>query len=105
MTVYNSESLYITCSQDVKDRIDKLKQVISALEDQAIIAAGSSDISEYTLNDGQIIIKTAYRSPDAIAKAIFSFEKILNRLINRCSGQSITTLRDAHSFNNLRGNY
>lgn len=102
MTYYESESLYFTCSTTAIERLQRLEQIIIALENQAIIGAANSDISEYTLNDGQVTIKTAYRSMKEIADAIDRFQAIYNRLKNKCMGTSIVSLRDARSFNLLQ---
>lgn len=98
MALYDSESMYIVCSTSTQERLARIEAVIIALENQALIAAGDSNISEYSLNDGQVTIRTAYRSPDSIAKAINVYEAMYQRLFNRCGGLNIVRLRDARSF-------
>jgi len=104
MAVFESEVCFISCSQSQIDRANRIMQVIIALENQSLEAAGNSDISEYSLDDGQIRIKTAYRTPEEIAKAIDHYEKIYNRIVARCSGTRIVSLRDARAFNLNSGN-
>ena len=102
MTYYESESLYFSCSTTAIERLKRLEQIIIALENQAIIAASNADVSEYSLNDGQVTIRTAYRNMEEIAKAIDRFQAIYNRLKNKCMGTSIVSLRDFRSFNLLQ---
>lgn len=104
MATEYTERCYITCSTTTQERIARLQQVIEALENQAINAAGNADLNSYSLNDGQIIIRTDYRNPTEIADAIEVYEKILIRLINRCSNTRIFTVRDARSLN-IRNGY
>jgi len=99
MADYESEACYITCSASMLERADRIKQVIIALENQAIIAAENSDIADYSLNDGLINIRTAYRTPTEIANAIDRYEKIYERIIARCSGTRVFSLRDSKAFN------
>jgi len=102
MTYFESEATYIVASQDEQDRLMRLRQVIVALENQLILAAADSNIDEYSLNDGQVTIRSKYRNPDDIIKAINSLEAIYNRLFYKTSGQHIVALRDARSFNTLQ---
>lgn len=102
MTYFESEATYIVASQDDQDRLNRLKQVITALENQMIVAATDSNIDEYSLNDGQVTIRTKYRNPDDILKSINTLEAIYNRLFYKLSGQHIVSLRDARSFNTLQ---
>jgi len=104
MALYESESFYIAATTDDLARLDRLKQIIVALENQMIIAAGDVNIADYSLNDGQVTIRTAYRDPTTIARAIDRFEFIYNRLASRLSNTNIVSLRDAKSFN-LRQRY
>lgn len=96
-----TESEFIVCAQSIRDRMDRIGQILTKLEEQMILAVEDVAVSEYTLNDGQVVIKTAYRSPESIAKAIDHYERIYNRLANRCNGR-IFTLKDARSFNYLQ---
>ena len=102
MAIFDSESLYITCSTDAIERLARLKQIIISLDTQMIVAAGDVNIADYSLHDGQVIIRTAYRDPTTIAKAIERFELIYNRLANKCNGTSIISLRDARALNLLQ---
>lgn len=86
MAIYRTITSYISCDSDTKAKIARIDAIIEALEDQLLIAAGSSDIDEYRLDDGQTIIKTVFRDPTIIEDTI---QKLLNRktrLQNICVG-------------------
>lgn len=104
-TTYDDTNSFILCSENLKDKIERLETVVSMLIDQSIVGAGNADVSEYMLNDGQIIIKEVYRSPTAIAEAIDRYDKILNRLRARCSGTRIVRRQDSRTYNYLQFRY
>ena len=96
-----NEAQFILCAQSERDRMTRIGQIITALENQMILAATKVDVQDYSLNDGQVTIRTAYRSPREIAKAIRDFELIYNTLANRCRGR-IYTFKSARAFNLLQ---
>ena len=93
-----TEAEYITNSQGIADRYTRICTIITALENQQIAVIANSDVQEYSLNDGQTVIKTVYRSPDSIAKAIEQYEKIKNRIHAQMTGQRVMRLADAGSI-------
>ncbi len=93
-----TEYEYIIDSTGLKQRYDRVTEIITALENQMILAAGNSTTEEYELNDGQIKIRTLYRNPDSISKAIDSFEKIRNRILAELTGTRRMRLADAESI-------
>ena len=95
-----TEYEYIIDSTSIKQRYDRIVQIITALENQQIAAVTNSDVEEYEINDGQIKIRTLYRSASTIAKAIHDYEVILNRLEQQLAGTRIVALRDASSIRN-----
>lgn len=103
MAEYSSESIYITASESDVERLNRIDAIIVALENRALLSADKMDMEEYHLNDGQITIRTTYRSVDAIAKAIDSFMKIRARIASRITGTRILTLRDARELNGRYG--
>lgn len=97
---------YITCSVNTQQRLERIAEIIELLETKAIASVENMDVQEYTLNDGQVTLKTSYRSVKEIGDAIDGFERIYNRLFNRCTGTNIVSLRDAKAFNlNSRNGY
>ena len=93
-----TEYQYIINSTDLKERYDRICQIVVALEEQQLAAVGNSDIDEYTLDDGQTKIKTVYRNPESIAKAILRYEQICNRILQELTGTGIVALRDAKAI-------
>ena len=81
-----NEILYIESSASLKEKIARYDIIIAALCAQSTIAAAGSDISEYEINDGQVKIKTIYRSVTAISDAILKFEALRGRALNKLNG-------------------
>ncbi len=98
---YDSAAIFIQTAKCLEDKITKIDLIITALEDIAITGAGTDNLDEYELNDGQIKIKTSYRGVDAIAKSINEFERIRQRYVNRLNGR-ITRLVDGKNFQGPR---
>lgn len=85
-----TEKLYIENATTLEDRVNRYGQIIDALELQILqVAAGNSDIEEYSLDDGQIKIKTIYRSIDSMQKGIAVMERSRQRLINQLNGRQM----------------
>jgi len=77
---------YINLSTNIKQKLARIDAVIDALESTELTAAGSADIEEYRLDDGQTIIKTIFKSSDSIEKYISALEKRKTRILNRAYG-------------------
>lgn len=86
MAIYTYITDYISCDTDTKAKIARIDAIITALEDQELIAASNSDIEEYRLDDGQTIIKTIFRDPVIIEKTIHALTRRKKRLQNECVG-------------------
>ena len=54
-------------------------------------------ISEYQLDDGQVKIRTAYRSIKEVEDGILALERMKHLYLNRLNGR-ITILRDEKSY-------
>ncbi|HMI01620.1 MAG TPA: hypothetical protein VK541_04015 [Pedobacter sp.] len=72
-----------------------IDKAILLLADNIDGAAGN--ISSYELDDGQVRIKTGYRSMADIESGIKSLERMKQLYINRLYGRSVT-LRDSRTF-------
>jgi hypothetical protein len=94
---------YILSAKTLQDKIIKIDQVISALEDAAILGAVNEVRSEYKLNDGQTIIQQTFRGTAGIATAINNFEAIKQRYKNQLEGRTVR-LMDSKNFPNY-GSY
>lgn len=99
-----TEYQYVIDSPNLKARYDRLSQIITALENQQLAMVGKSGTLKYSLNDGQTMISTEYRSSAEIAAAITEYEKIRNRVLSELTGTRVKRLADAESVqsNGLR---
>lgn len=85
-----SEIFYIESAQSLIDKVDRYDRIIDALGvHMENVALGNIDISEYSLDDGQVKISTTYRDPMAIAKAINSFTALRNSAYNNLNGRAV----------------
>jgi hypothetical protein len=97
MVVYESARLFIESATTLEAKIAAIDSIIDGLYAAAATAAGKDDISEYSLNDGQVIIKTVYRGAEAIGKAVKIYEQQRQMYINRLNGRHIW-LKDKKNF-------
>jgi len=100
-----TEYQYIIDSKSLKERYDRLCQIIAALELQMVSASANADIESYSLDDGQTRINTTYRSSESIAKAILGFEQIKTRVMEQLLGTRVVALRDAKTIQSYGNNY
>jgi len=84
-----NETLYIEGATTLEARLLRITQIIEALELRAVEAVANEDVEEYSIDDGQIKIKTAYRGLENIAKAIQAYEIIKQRILNKLNGRSM----------------
>jgi len=101
MIYYDSADIYIESATSTRDKIIRIKAIITALENSALKAAANGNISEYSLDDGQTKIRTAYRNPAEVANSITAFDTILQRYINKLNPR-IVRLVDHKNFRNGR---
>lgn len=101
MQIYDSAQIYIASATTLREKIVKINAIIDALESTALKAASTDNITEYSLDDGQTKIKTAYRGAAAIEASILAFTRIRNRYINELNGRMVR-LVDRKSFNQGR---
>ena len=97
MVIFESASLYLDSSKTLKERIKKFDEIIAALEVSELKAAETGNIQSYSLNDGQTVINTTYRSSIEIATSIMAFERQRERLINKLNGRTFR-LMDSKNF-------
>lgn len=101
MVTYDSANIYIQCATTLEGKIARIDAIITALEDTALKAAANDNISEYSLNDGQTIIRTVYKGADAVLNSIMAFEKIKQMYVNRLNGR-VFRLVDGKNFTGRR---
>jgi len=84
-----TETIYIQSASSIQDRIARLDQIITALELRMIDNSENLNIEEYRINDGQIQIQTEYQDLDNIQKAIFGYERLKEKYINKLNGRGM----------------
>ena len=95
---YDTAAIYIDRPASLCDKIERIDTIIDALLTNALVSAGKANIEEYSLNDGQTVIREKYRSSVDIEKAIFAFEKVKQVYVNRLNGRMVR-LVDGKSIN------
>lgn len=82
---YDSADIFIESATSLCDKIAKIDLVIDALLTNALKAALNDNIEEYSLNDGQTIIRTTYRGAREVAKSIKELETVKQIYVNSAS--------------------
>jgi hypothetical protein len=85
---YDSADVYIEKAADLLEKISRLDAIITALESTALKAAGTANIDEYMLNDGQTVIRTKYRDVQQVMAALMAFERLKQMYVNRLNGRA-----------------
>lgn len=90
---------YIESKTTLLERINAIEALIDAmilsLADYA--AGNNTSLDEYQLDDGQMKIRTKYRSPKDVDAGIKALENMKQMYMNRHNGR-VMTLRDNRSF-------
>jgi hypothetical protein len=97
MVVFDSAALYIESQTGIKAKIVAIDAIIDALLVTAAKAATNDHLTEYSLNDGQVQIKSAYRGASAIFNSIKEFEKLKQIYMSRINGR-VVRLVDSKNF-------
>lgn len=97
MPYYENSAIYLDSATTLRDKISKMNQIISGLENLSITAAATGNFSEYSVDNGQSKIRTVYRSLSEIANAITAYEKIRQRYINKLNGSNVRLI-DGKNF-------
>jgi len=84
-----NETVYLSTAADDLDRLTRLQQIRTGLENAMLANVGNEPITEYSLDDGQTKIRTVYRSIKAQTEALEIIERQINRLINRLNGNQM----------------
>ena len=90
---------YIASKEDLKAKIFAVDNMIDAMMLSMAEAIGGQapTISEYNLDDGQIKIKTVYRSILDVKNGINALESLKQMYMNRLKGRNII-LRNEQTF-------
>lgn len=98
---YDSAAIFVDSATKLCDKIAKIDLILDALLTNAMVAAGNENIREYSLNDGQTIIRTEYSGTEAVMKSFRAWEQIRQTYINRLNGRMVR-LVDGKSVNGGR---
>lgn len=98
MVYFDSADKYVESCATLKEKIKAINDIQTALLDSALKAAAKGDISQYSLNDGQVIISTTYRNATEITNAYDAFERIKQRYIIQLNGGRMVRLVDSKNF-------
>ncbi len=101
MVTYDSSDIFIQSATTLKAKIVRIDAIIVALEDTMLKAAGTGNLEEYSLDDGQVRIKMTYRNTEEVIKSISDLEKIRQMYVNRLNGRHIR-LVDGKNFTGKR---
>lgn len=100
--IFPSIKQYLTNARDLKERIVRLEQLIDAMILSTLNTIDSPDynpnVSQYRLNDGQMIVETTYKSNSDVLGAIKELEKVKQLYMNQYNGRVMTS-RDIRSLN------
>ena len=82
-----TEKVYIEDATSLEDRVNRYGQIIDALELRLLnVGTESAETEEYSIDDGQVKIKTIYRDLSSITTAIENLTKLRQKLINKLNG-------------------
>jgi len=101
MVVYDSAAIFVDSAADNCAKIACIDLILEALLTTAMKSAGTDNIEEYSLNDGQTIIRTEYKGTDGVMKSYKSWQQIRQIYVNRLNGRMVR-LVDSGSINTGR---
>lgn len=85
-------SQYLESKTTLLGKIQAYDRLIDSMELKLLEAISDSDLSAYTMEDGQMKTRVEFRSISAMEAAVSSLEKSKQRYVNRYNGH-VTTLR------------
>ncbi len=86
---YDSEGLFIASCSGTRAKIAAIDAIIDALLLAAANAAASDNIQEYSLNDGQTIIRSLKRGTEGIFKSIEAFRRLRKSYEQELTGRMV----------------
>lgn len=81
-------SQYIESCTSIVERINRYDSMIDAMELKLLESIDGSNIQEYQMDDGQMKVRTSYRSTEEMEKGILALEKAKQRLVNKYNGRT-----------------
>ena len=82
-------SSYIECGQTYREKIQRIDNLINVFELKLLDVSESISYDEYALNDGQMNVRTKYRSSNDVLQAIDNLEKLKQRYVNKLNGRTV----------------
>jgi hypothetical protein len=95
--IYDSSAIYVQSAANKVERINRIDEILDALYIAAVTAAENDGVTDYFLNDGQVQIKSTYRSAEQVQKSIKAFEAMKQMYLNQLNGR-MTRLVDGKNF-------
>ena len=95
--LFDSIKVFLESKVTLRERILAIDSLIDKMILSIADGIDNANISEYQLDDGQVKIKTAYRSPSEVQSGIKSLEQMKQLYINRLNGRGFC-LRDEKSY-------
>lgn len=86
---FYSISQYVECGKTISERIMKIDFIIAAMELKMLDMVEGSVYDEYQLDDGQMKVRTKYRSTSDFIKGLDVLEKMKSRLIQKLNGRTV----------------
>lgn len=92
-------SVYLESKKSLLEKINAIDALIDTMIAKTADVAGGqgSIINEYWMDDGQMKVKTVYRSIAEVEAGITALEKIKQRYVNRFDGRCMV-LRDVRGL-------
>lgn len=94
---FDSEALLIESKTDARAKIAAIDACINTLLTSVLASVGKAAVQEYLLNDGQTIIKTSYRNPNEVIKAVEALRILRQQYKSIIQGRSVRMV-DAKVF-------
>ena len=79
---FYSISQYIQCKTTLATKISAIDALIDAMELTLLESIGSANYGEYQLDDGQMKVRTVYRSPADVTRGVLELEKLKFRYVS-----------------------
>lgn len=101
MVYFDSSSIYLASATTNIAKIAAIDNIITGLLTVAATAAANDNISEYSLDDGQTVIREVYQGTAAVMRSIQAFEQLKTYYQNKLNGR-VARAVDVKNFNRSR---
>lgn len=99
--IFESPKIYLSSARTLQERIDRLELLIDAMILSTLNVVSGEDynpnVSEYQLNDGQMVVRTIYKTNNDVFSSIKQLEGIKQMYMNQLNGR-VNSLRDIRSL-------